>query len=223
GIKTSRLLDRRAQGGTIADEKRMRSPPSAARSRTRGQRTATGPMPVTISRSGKCPWRTNRARPSAVSLSAWSPRKPAISASTACANSARAPLRKISVNGSLKVPGCASLITLSWVTAYHSFGGEVEAFEHPHDTPPYPFIPSPTFALSSQTQVENNNEKQQKRGVDGAGVRRGSTFSGHQGRAPSRQKSPRRSPTRASCAALLNTLFWKILVTRVKSFCGKQA
>src|SRR5262249_17167849 len=46
-------------------------------------------------------------------------------------NSARAPLRKISVNGSLKVPGCASLITLSWVTAYHSFGGEVEAFEHP--------------------------------------------------------------------------------------------
>ena len=81
----------------------------ASRSRTRGQRTATGPMPVTISRSGKCPWRTNRARPSAVSLSAWSPRKPATSASTACANSARAPLRKISVNGSLKVPGCASL------------------------------------------------------------------------------------------------------------------
>src|SRR5262249_15608185 len=127
----------------------MRSPPSTARSRTRGQHTATGPMPVTISRSGKCPWRTNCARPSAVSLSAWSPRKPATSASTACANSARAPLRKISVNGSLKVPGCASLITLSWVTAYHSFGGEVEAFEHPHDTPPHPFIPSPTFAHSS--------------------------------------------------------------------------
>src|SRR5262249_52915467 len=128
----------------------MRSPPSTARSRTRGQHTATGPMPVTISRSGKCPWRTNCARPSAVSLSAWSPRKPATSASTACANSARAPLRKISVNGSLKVPGWASLITLSWVTAYHSFGGKVEAFEHPHDTPPpYPFIPSPTFAHSS--------------------------------------------------------------------------
>src|SRR6516165_12781687 len=121
----------------------------ASRSRTRGQRTATGPMPVTISRSGKCPWRTNRARPSAVSLSAWSPRKPATSASTACANSARAPLRKISVNGSLKAPGGANLITLSWVTAYHSFGGEVEAFEHPHDTPPYPFIPSPTFAHTS--------------------------------------------------------------------------
>jgi hypothetical protein len=25
----------------------------------------------------------------------------------------------------------------------------VEAFEHPHDTPPYPFIPSPTFAHTS--------------------------------------------------------------------------
>jgi len=37
-INTSRLFDRRAYGGKIADEKRMRSPPSAARSRTRGQR-----------------------------------------------------------------------------------------------------------------------------------------------------------------------------------------
>src|SRR6516164_4353519 len=117
----------------------------ASRSRTRGQRTATGPMPVTISRSGKCPWRTNRARPSAVSLSAWSPRKPATSASTACANSARAPLRKISVNGSLKIPGCASLITLSWVTTYHSLGGEVEAFEHPTIRP---LTPSSRHQLS---------------------------------------------------------------------------
>src|SRR5262245_56398768 len=44
------------------------------------------------------------------------------------------------------------------------------------------------------------------------------TFPAHQGRAPSRQESPQRSPTRASCAALVNALFWKILVTRVKSF-----
>src|SRR5262245_53757194 len=44
------------------------------------------------------------------------------------------------------------------------------------------------------------------------------TFPAHQGRALSRQKSPRRSPTRASCAALVNALFWKILVTRVNSF-----
>jgi hypothetical protein len=33
--------------------------------------------------------------------------------------------------------------------AYHSFGGEVGGFEHSHDTPPYPFMPSPTFAHSS--------------------------------------------------------------------------
>src|SRR5262249_40530475 len=85
-----------------------------------GHDLALGQMPM-----------AHQPRQSAVSLSAWPPRKPAISASTACANSARAPLRKISVNGSLKVAGCASLITLSWVTAYHSFGGEVEAFEHP--------------------------------------------------------------------------------------------
>src|SRR5262249_24132300 len=38
------------------EEKRMRSEPSPTRSRTLGQRTATGPMPVMISRSGKCPW-----------------------------------------------------------------------------------------------------------------------------------------------------------------------
>jgi hypothetical protein len=34
------------------------------------------------------------------------------------------------------------------ITAYHSFwrsGG----VKHPHDTPPYPFMPSPTFAHSS--------------------------------------------------------------------------
>ena len=40
---------------------RMRSPASAARSRTRGWRTATGPMPVMIARSGKCPWRDSSA------------------------------------------------------------------------------------------------------------------------------------------------------------------
>jgi hypothetical protein len=50
--------------------RRMRSQPRPTRSRTRGQRTATGPMPVMISRSGRCPWRTNRWPPSSVSLSA---------------------------------------------------------------------------------------------------------------------------------------------------------
>ena len=44
---------------------------------------------------------------------------------------ARAPLRKTSVSGSVKVPGWASLKTLVSVTAYHSFGGEVEASNTP--------------------------------------------------------------------------------------------
>jgi hypothetical protein len=43
-------LDEPLEGDTDGSE------PSPARSRTRGQRTATGPMPVTISRSGRCPW-----------------------------------------------------------------------------------------------------------------------------------------------------------------------
>src|SRR6516164_3774479 len=109
----------------------MRSQPSPPRSRTRGQRTATGPMPVMISRSGRCPWRTNRRRPSSVSLSAWQLSKLETSASTACARSTRAPLRKISVSGSVKVPGCESWKILVSVTAYHSFAGEVEASNTP--------------------------------------------------------------------------------------------
>jgi outer membrane murein-binding lipoprotein Lpp len=47
-------------------------------------------------------------------------------ASTACAKSARAPLRKTSVSGSLKVPGCES-----WTRRIHSFAGEVEALRIP--------------------------------------------------------------------------------------------
>src|SRR5712691_5036484 len=109
----------------------MRSQPSPTRSRTRGQCTATGPMPVMILRSGRWPWRTRRWRPSSVSLSAWQPSKAATSASTACASSARAPLRNTSVSGSAKVPGWQSGKTLVSVTAYHSFGGEVEASNTP--------------------------------------------------------------------------------------------
>src|SRR6266699_3854680 len=109
----------------------MRSEPSPTRSRSRGQRTATGPMPVMISRSGRCPWRTSRWRPSAVSLSAWQLSKAATSASTACASSAQAPLRKTSVSESAKLPGWESRKTLVSVTAYHSFSGEVEASSTP--------------------------------------------------------------------------------------------
>src|ERR1039458_5675335 len=42
-------------------------------------------------------------------------------------SSARAPLRNTSENA----PGWDSLMRLSWVMAYHSFGGEVEASNTP--------------------------------------------------------------------------------------------
>src|SRR6202030_2663735 len=109
----------------------MCSPPSPTRSRTRGHRTATAPMPVTISRSGRCPWRTSRRRPSSVNLSVWVLSQAATSASTACPNSVLAPVRKTSVSGSENVPGWVSSKTLVLVTAYHSFGGEVEALNTP--------------------------------------------------------------------------------------------
>ena len=57
--------------------------------------------------------------------------KVATSASTACASSARAPLRNTSVSGSAKSPGWESWKTLVSVTAYHSFAGEVEALNTP--------------------------------------------------------------------------------------------
>ena len=59
----------------------MRPPPSPARSRTRGHRTATAPIPVMISRLGRCPWRTSRRRPSSVNLSVWVLSQAATSAS----------------------------------------------------------------------------------------------------------------------------------------------
>src|SRR5271169_954242 len=127
GISTSRLCDRRAYRGRIDGEYRMRSPSVASRSRIRGWRTATGPMPVMISRSGRWPWRTTRCWPVAVLRSLCFARNSATSASTAWVSSARAPLRRISVRESVNVPGWASLMTLLSDTAYHSFIGEVEA------------------------------------------------------------------------------------------------
>src|ERR1700730_3048252 len=128
GISTSRLCDRRAYRGRIDGEYRMRAPSVASRSRTRGWRTATGPMPVMISRSGRWPWRTTRCWPVSVLRSVCFARNSATSASTAWVSSARAPLRRISVRESVKAPGWASLMTLLSDTAYHSFIGEVEAW-----------------------------------------------------------------------------------------------
>src|SRR6476619_520839 len=105
----------------------MRSPSVASRSRTRGWRTQTGPIPVMISRSGRWPWRTTRCWPVSVFRSVCFARNSATSASTAWVSSARAPLRRISVRESVKAPGWASLMTLLSDTAYHSFIGEVEA------------------------------------------------------------------------------------------------
>src|ERR1700682_6384904 len=105
----------------------MRAPSVASRSRTRGWRTATGPMTVMISRSGRWAWRTTRCWPVAVLRSLCFARNSATSASTAWVSSARAPLRRISVRESVKAPGWVSLITLLSDTAYHSFIGEVEA------------------------------------------------------------------------------------------------
>src|SRR5947208_3000215 len=127
GISTSRLCDRRAYRGRIDGEYRMRAPSVASRSRTHGWRTATGPMPVMISRSGRWPWRTTRCWPVSVLRSVCFARNSATSASTAWVSSARAPLRRISVRQSVKAPGWASLMTLLSDTAYHSFIGEVEA------------------------------------------------------------------------------------------------
>src|SRR5437660_977049 len=127
GISTSRLCDRRAYRGRIDGEYRMRAPSVASRSRTRGWRTATGPMPVMISRSGGWPRRTTRCWPVSVLRSVCFARDSATSASTAWVSSARAPLRRISVRESVKAPGWASLMTLLSDTAYHSFIGEVEA------------------------------------------------------------------------------------------------
>src|SRR5262252_3308043 len=127
GISTSRLCDRRAYRGRIDGEYRMRAPSVASRSRTRGWRTATGPMPVMISRSGRWPWRTTRCWPVSVLRSVCFARNSATSASMAWVSNARAPLRRISVRESVKAPGWASLMTLLSDTAYHSFIGEVEA------------------------------------------------------------------------------------------------
>src|SRR5215467_708513 len=127
GISTSRLCDRRAYRGRIDGEYRMRAPSVASRSRTRCWRTATRPMPVMISRSGRWPWRTTRCWPVSVLRSACFARNSATSASTAWVSSARAPLRRTSVKESVKTPGWASLMTLLSDTAYPSFIGEVEA------------------------------------------------------------------------------------------------
>ena len=129
--------------------KRTRGPVlPAPRSRTLGQRTATGPMPVWTSRSGKCPWRTIRRRPAEPVRCAYASTKPATSASTACPSKRRAPRRKTSVSGSSSNdPGWRSWTTVSSLMAYPSFvengDSNIARIRRPH------LIPSPTFGYSS--------------------------------------------------------------------------
>ena len=144
--------------GKIREVKRTRGPVSPApRSRTLGQRTATGPMPVWISRSGKCPWRTIRRRPAESVRCAYASTKPATSASTACPSKRRAPRRKTSVSGSSSNdPGWRSWTTVSSLMAYPSFveNGDpnIARIRRPH------LIPSPTFGYSSADWTATLND-----------------------------------------------------------------
>src|SRR4029077_8674613 len=99
----------------------------------------------------RCPWRTSRRRPSSVNLSVWVLSQAATSASRACPNSVLAPLRKTSVSGSENVPGWVSSKTLVSVTAYHSFGGKVEALNTPAIRP---LTPSCRHQLSALAHAQ---------------------------------------------------------------------
>ena len=107
-------------------------------------------MPVWISRSGKCPWRTIRRRPAESVRCAYASTKPATSASTACPSKRRAPRRKTSVSGSSSNdPGWRSWTTVSSLMAYPSFvengDSNIARIRRPH------LIPSPTFGYSSRS------------------------------------------------------------------------
>ena len=81
--------------------KRIRSAAvPALRSRSFTRRTATGPIPVCTWRSGPCPCRTRRSRPSGSGTPFIAARNASASASTAWASSRRAPLRRMAVSGS---------------------------------------------------------------------------------------------------------------------------
>ena len=101
---------------------------------------------------GKCPWRTSRCRPSSVRLSAWRLSKAATSASTARERSARAPCAKLrSADRRMSLAGRVGKY-------YHRSRGITPSVEKwrlrtPHDTPPYPSRPPPTFAHSSSART----------------------------------------------------------------------
>src|ERR1700751_4945334 len=124
----------------------MRAEPSPTRSRTRGQRTATGPMPVRISRSGRCPWRTSRWRPSSCRMPGQQGCYLGLDGlrqqcSRTIAQHLGQRVRKSSWLGEME-----NVIVGHGVSLLRWKSGGVK---HPHDTPPYPLRASPTFAHSS--------------------------------------------------------------------------
>src|ERR1700719_5176613 len=142
GISTSRLCDRRAYRGRIDGEYRMRAPSVASRSRTRGWRTATGPIPVMISRSGRWPWRTTRRWPglqigmlceklSNLRLDRLGQQRTRAATQDLCEGIGKGPWLGERDDGTVR----------HGVSLLHWRSGGVE---HHHDTPPYPVTPSPT-------------------------------------------------------------------------------
>src|SRR3954451_17895775 len=101
-------------------------------------------MPVMISRSGRCPWRTRRRRPASV---------------------LRSEITDLRLNGLCQQSTCPAAQNLGeriregpWLRKLENVSVDhgvsllrwrSGGVEHPHVTPPYPFIPSPTFAHSS--------------------------------------------------------------------------
>ena len=83
----------------------------------------------------------NRWWPSSVGLWAWQPSNAVISASTACARSDRAPLRKTSVSASAKSSWLGELENVSVGLGVSLLQWRNGGFGTPHDTPPYPLMP----------------------------------------------------------------------------------
>src|SRR5437764_7328019 len=149
GISTSRLCDRRAYRGRIDGAYRMRARSVASRSRTRGWRTATGPMPVMISRSRK----------TAVTHDALLARL-GLEIGVLCEKLSNLRFDRLGqqrtraaaqdlCEGIGKGPWLGELDDVTvrhGVSLLHWRSGGVE---HHHDTPPYPVTPSPTSGHSS--------------------------------------------------------------------------
>ena len=134
GRRASGLLVRRAHLGRMFDEKRRRSPEAAARSRPFSFCTSCGPIPVWIARTGSCPCRTTRWRPSASTSSAVEARnvsnckcrfdfplkrRSKIPKFGGRAISRRAPVRCISVSGSSIAPFCRRATTLFYSILFY--------------------------------------------------------------------------------------------------------